>query len=71
MMKKILAALLCAALLFALAACSGGSGNGDTTDTGSDTKGGDNKKNIKIGVILSVRRTKATPTRTSRESRKP
>ena len=52
MMKKILAALLCAALLFALAACSGGSGNGDTTDTGSDTKGGDNKKNIKIGVIL-------------------
>ena len=51
-MKKILAALLCAALLFALAACSGGSGNGDTTDTGSDTKGGDNKKNIKIGVIL-------------------
>lgn len=47
MMKKILAALLCAALLFALAACSGGSGNGDTTDTGSDTKGGDNKKNIK------------------------
>ena len=52
MMKKILAALLCAALLFALAACSGGSDNGKTTDTGSDTKGGDNKKNIKIGVIL-------------------
>ena len=51
-MKKILAALLCAALLFALAACSGGSDNGKTTDTGSDTKGGDNKKNIKIGVIL-------------------
>ena len=51
MMKKILAALLCAALLFALAACSGGSGDGNTTDTGSDSKGGDNK-NIKIGVIL-------------------
>ena len=50
-MKKILAALLCAALLFALAACSGGSGDGNTTDTGSDSKGGDNK-NIKIGVIL-------------------
>ena len=55
MMKKILAALLCAALLFALAACSGGSGNGDTTDTGSDTKGGDNKKNIKICLLYTSR----------------
>ena len=53
-MKKFLALLLCAVMVFSFAACSGNTtGGGEGTDTkGNDTANDGEKSDLKIGIIL-------------------
>ncbi len=51
-MKKLIALLLACLMIFSMAACGGNTASGDNNETGNNTAGGEELKDVKVGFIF-------------------